>query len=288
MESPTAVGWECRRGFVPHANVIESESRWRPNDLRELWSYRELLYFLVWRDLKVRYKQTFLGAAWAILQPALAAALFALVFGVFAKLPSDGVPYLLFAYLGLLPWQLFAFALNESTQSVVQHQQLVKKVYFPRLFLPLTPIAGATVDFGVASVVLFVMMAAFGVLPGAKILVLPLLVLLVVTTALAVSVWLTALNVKYRDVRYAMPFLVQVWFFATPVVYSSSLIPAHLRPFWALNPMATVVDGFRWAVLDAPPPPPVAVGVGFLVVVVLLLSGLRYFRRVEATFADVV
>jgi lipopolysaccharide transport system permease protein len=276
------------RAVTLHASVIESQSGWRRDDLRELWDYRELLFFLVWRDLKVRYKQTLLGAGWAILQPALGAALFALVFGVFAKLPSDGVPYLLFAYLGLLPWQLFAFALNESTQSVVQHQQLVKKVYFPRLFLPLTPIVGAVVDFGVASVVLVAMMVFFGVSPGARVLALPLLVLAVVTTALAVSIWLTALNVKYRDVRYAMPFLVQVWFFATPVVYSSTLIPAHLRPFWALNPMATVVDGFRWAVLGAPPPPAVAVGVACLVVAVLLLGGLRYFRSAEATFADVV
>lgn len=271
-----------------HRVVIDSTGRWSGADLRELWHSRELLYFLVWRDLKVRYRQTALGALWAVLQPLLSAVIFTVVFGLFAKIPSEGLPYPLFAYVGMLPWQLFAFALTEATNSVVLHEKLIKKVYFPRLFLPLTPVIGAVADFAVASVVAVVLMLAYGVPLRASLLALPPLFAAALACAFAVSVWLAALNVKYRDVRYAVPFLVQVWFFATPVVYASSLIPAPLRPWWALNPMASVVDGFRWALLGAPPPPLAAAAVSAAVVVVLTGGGLAYFRRVEATVADLV
>lgn len=268
--------------------VIDSAERWGGGDLRELWQSRELLYFLVWRDLKVRYRQTALGALWAVLQPLLSAVVFTVVFGLFAKIPSDGVPYPLFAYVGMLPWQLFAFALSEATNSVVLHEKLIKKVYFPRLFLPLTPVFGAVVDFAVASVVAIVLMVSYSVQPQVSLVALPLLFAGALACAFAVSVWLAALNVKYRDVRYAVPFLVQVWFFATPIVYGSSLIPAPLRPWWALNPMASVVDGFRWALLGTAPPPLAAVAVSTAVVAALLAGGLAYFRSVEATVADLV
>jgi len=273
---------------VRRRTVIDSAGRWSGSDLQELWESRELLYFLVWRDLKVRYRQTALGALWAVLQPALSAVIFTVVFGLFAKIPSEGLPYPLFAYVGLLPWQLFAFALIEATNSVVLHEKLIKKVYFPRLFLPLTPVVGAVADFAIASVVGVGLMVSYGVRPRVSLLVLPALFIAALACAFAVSVWLAALNVKYRDVRYAVPFLVQVWFFATPIVYASSLIPPPLRPLWALNPMASVVDGFRWALLGASPPPMAAVAVSLVVVAVLLAGGLAYFRRVETTVADVV
>jgi lipopolysaccharide transport system permease protein len=270
------------------STVITAGGRRPLASLREVWQYRELLYFLVWRDLKVRYKQTVLGAFWAVLQPLASAVIFTVVFGMLVKVPSEGVPYPLFAYLGLLPWQLFAFALTESTSSVVVHERLLKKVYFPRLYLPLTPVLGAIVDFAVASVVAVALLVAYRVRLGAGLLALPLLIAAVLMCAFAVSVWLAALNVKYRDVRYAVPFLVQVWFFATPIVYSSSVIPAHLRPWWALNPMASIVDGFRWALLGTPLPQPSALLISAGVTLALLAGGLAYFSRVEATIADLV
>lgn len=268
--------------------VIEPVRGWTGGIAREAWEYRELLYFLVWRDLKVRYKQTAIGAAWAVLQPLLAAVLFTVVFSRFAGMPSDGSPYPLFAYAGLLPWQLFSYALTESTHSVVTHQQLIKKIYFPRIFLPLTPVVAALVDFAVASFVLAVLLLLFKVAVTWKLLVLPGAVAVAVLAAFSVAVWLAALNVKYRDVRYAVPFLAQVWFFATPIVYPSSVLPEKLRAVWALNPMASVVDIFRWAVLGSPPPPPSALGASSAVVLLLLAAGLRFFRAVEATIADVV
>jgi len=268
--------------------VIEPVRGWTGGIFREAWEYRELLYFLVWRDLKVRYKQTAIGAAWAVLQPLLAALLFTLVFGRFAGVPSDGLPYPLFAYAGLLPWQLFSYALTESTNSVVTHQQLIKKVFFPRIFLPLTPVLAALVDFAVAGAVMILLLAVFQVGVTWKVLVLPLAVAMAVVAAFSVAVWLAALNVKYRDVRYAVPFLVQVWFFATPIVYPSSLLPEQWRTVWALNPMASVVDTFRWALLGAPPPPLAALGASLAAVLLLLAAGLRFFRAVEATIADVV
>ncbi len=280
---------KAAEGAAPRAPlVIEPVRGWTGGILQEAWEYRELLYFLIWRDLKVRYKQTAIGVAWAILQPLLAAALFTVVFGRFAGVPSDGLPYPLFAYAGLLPWQLFSYALTESTNSVVTHQQLIKKVFFPRIFLPLTPVLAALVDFAVAGVVLVVLLAVFQVGVSWKILLLPLAVAMAMVVAFSVAVWLAALNVKYRDVRYAVPFLVQVWFFATPIVYPSRLVPERVRTVWALNPMASVVDVFRWALLGAPPPPLAALGTSLAAVLLVLAAGLRFFRSVETTIADVV
>jgi len=257
-------------------------------DLKALWEYRELLYFLVWRDIKVRYKQTALGAAWAVLQPVLTMLVFSVFFGRLAKVPSDGVPYPVFAYVALLPWQLFAFALTESSNSLVASQNLITKVYFPRLVIPISSVLAGLVDFGISFVVLLIMMLCYGIVPTAAIALLPLFLLLAITTALAVGLWLSALNVKYRDVRYTIPFLAQFWMFATPVAYPSSLVPASLRPFYGLNPMAGVVEGFRWALLGKTHAPGPLLWVSVAAVVVLLLAGLRYFRKMESTFADIV
>jgi len=257
-------------------------------NLKEVWDYRELLYFLVWRDVKVRYKQTVLGAAWAILQPVMTMVVFSIFFGRLAKVPSDGVPYPVFAFTALLPWQLFVFALTESSNSLVANQNLITKVYFPRLVVPIASLLGGLVDFAIAFLVLLALMLYYGIVPTRAVAVLPLFVLLAVVTALAVGLWLSTLNVKFRDVRYTIPFLTQLWMFATPVAYPSSLVPQPWRTWYGLNPMAGVVEGFRWALLGktASPGPMLSVSVG--VVILLLVGALIYFRRAEATFADVV
>ena len=256
--------------------------------LRELWNYRELLFILVWRDIKVRYKQTALGALWAILQPVLATVVFSIFFGRFAKVPSDGIPYPVFAYVGLLPWQLFAYALNESANSLVSNQNLIRKVYFPRLVIPLSAILAGLVDFAIAFVVLLGLFWKYHIVPSASLVVLPVFILLAVASALAMGLWLSALNVQYRDVRYTIPFLTQLWLFATPVVYPSSLVPAKWRALYGLNPMAGVVEGFRWALLGKAANPGPLVWVSAGMVVLLLLGGVIYFRRMESTFADIV
>lgn len=268
--------------------TIGPSRRWVPLDLGELWTYRELLYFLIWREVKVRYKQTALGAAWAIIQPFFTMVVFSVFFGRFGKMPSDGFPYPVFAYCALLPWQLFAFALTESSNSVVANQRLITKVYFPRLIIPLATIGVGLVDFAVASIVLAGMMAYYGIAPGAAIWSLPLWVAFTVVTALAAGLWLSALNVKYRDVRYTVTFLAQVWLFATPVAYSSSIVPPQWRPLYALNPMVGVIEGFRWALLGGGQPPGLMVAVSVGTVAILGVSGLFYFRRMERTFADLV
>jgi lipopolysaccharide transport system permease protein len=257
-------------------------------ELAELWAYRELLYFLTWRDVKVRYKQTLLGAAWAIIQPFFMMVVFSLFFGRLAGVPSDGIPYPVFTYCALLPWQLFAHALSESSNSLVASERLITKVYFPRLVVPIAAVFGGLVDFLFAFVVLLGMMAYYGMMPGIAILTLPFFILLAILTALGVGLWLSALNVKYRDVRYTIVFLTQFWFFITPVVYPSSLVPERWRVLYGINPMAGVVEGFRWALLGKAdsPGPMLAVSVG--VVILILVGGLYYFRRMEATFADVV
>jgi len=267
---------------------IRPPKGWASLGLRELWEYRELLYFLVWRDIKVRYKQTALGAAWAVIQPVFMMVVFSLFFGKLGGIPSDGIPYPVFVFCALLPWQLFAFALSESSNSLVGNQNLITKVYFPRLVVPISAVLGGLVDFGIAFVILLAMMAYFGILPGVAVLALPFFVLLAVTTALGVGLWLSALNVQYRDVRYTIGFLTQFWLFATPVAYPSSLVPERWRWLYGINPMAGVVEGFRWALLgkaDAPGPL-LAVSVG--VVILIFVSGLYYFRRMEETFADLV
>lgn len=256
--------------------------------LKELWEYRDLLYFLVWRDIKVRYKQTALGAAWAILQPLLATIVFSIFFGRLAKVPSDGIPYPVFAYVGFLPWQLFAYSLTESTNSLVTNQNLIRKVYFPRLLVPLSAVLAGLVDFAIAFMVLLALLLKYGIVPKASIVVLPVFLLLAVASALAVGLWLSALNVQYRDVRYTIPFLTQLWMFATPVVYPSSLIPARWRSLYGLNPMAGVVEGFRWAMLGKSGNPGLLIWVSAAVVVLMLIGGLIYFRRMESTFADIV
>jgi lipopolysaccharide transport system permease protein len=257
-------------------------------NLGEVWRYRELLYFLVWRDIKVRYKQTALGAAWAILQPVMTMVVFSIFFGRLAKVPSDGIPYPVFAFAALLPWQLFAFALTESSNSLVANQNLITKVYFPRLVVPIASVLAGLVDFAIAFAVLLGLMAFYGITPTRAVVVLPLFVLLAVATALAVGLWLSALNVKFRDVRYTIPFLTQLWMFATPVAYPSSLVPEPWRAWFGLNPMAGVVEGFRWALLGRSGGPGVLMWVSIVAVVALLLGGLVYFRRMETTFADIV
>lgn len=260
---------------------------WALLNLGQLWEFRELLWILVWRDLKVRYKQTALGAAWAVIQPFLTMVVFSVFFGRLAKVPSDGLPYPVFAFCALLPWQLFAYALNESGNSLVANRQLITKVYFPRLVIPLSAVLAGLVDFAIAFVVLLGMMAFYGIVPTVAIITLPLLVLLAIASALAAGLWLSALNVEYRDVRYTIPFLTQFWLFLTPIAYPSSLVPEALRPFYGLNPMAGVVEGFRWALLGSQPPGPM-LWVSVSTVLLLVVGGLKYFRRMEKTFADIV
>jgi lipopolysaccharide transport system permease protein len=268
--------------------IIRPPKGWASIGLKELWEYRELLYFLTWRDIKVRYKQTVLGAAWAIIQPFFMMVVFSLFFGQLGKMPSDGIPYPIFVYCALLPWQLFAHALSESSNSLVANERLITKVYFPRLVVPIAAVLGGLVDFAVAFVILLGMMFYYGITPGMAIFTLPLFILLAIMTALGVGLWLSALNVKYRDVRYTLTFIVQFWLFATPVAYSSSIVPASWRPLYGLNPMAGVVEGFRWALLGKAEGPGLLLGVSVAVVIAILIGGLYYFRRMENTFADIV
>lgn len=269
--------------------VIRPTRGWAALNLRELWDYRELLYFLIWRDVKIRYKQTAIGAGWVILQPLLTAVIFAVIFGHFVKLRTNGVPYLLLAYSALLPWLMFANAVASSTKSIVENQSLVTKVYVPRLLIPVAPVLAGLVDFAVGSVVLVAMMAWYGVVPPWQVVTLPFFLLFAVVTAIAITLWLSALNVKYRDVQYTVPFLVQAWFFITPVAYSALVFPLSVRPWIGVNPMAGVVQGFRWALFGNQI---AQVGhlmlLSFGVTLVLLVGGLEYFRRVERSFADVV
>ena len=271
----------------PHFSIRPSHG-WVSLKLKDIWEYRELLYFLVWRDIKVRYKQTVLGVAWAILQPILTMVVFSIFFGRLAKVPSDGIPYPLFAYCALVPWQLFANALTASGNSLVANQQLLTKVYFPRLVIPMSAVLAGLIDFGVSFLVLIGMMFYFGVVPTVAVLTLPLLIMLAIASALAVGLWLSALNVQYRDVQYTIPFLMQFWLFLTPIAYPSSLVPEKWRILYGLNPMAGVVEGFRWALLGKTNGIGSLIFVSALVVAILLFGGLVYFRRMERTFADVV
>lgn len=257
-------------------------------NLRELWAYRELLYFLVWRDVKVRYKQTALGASWAIIQPFLTMVVFSLFFGRLAGVPSDDIPYPIFSFAALVPWTFFANGLTQSANSLVGSQELLRKVYFPRLTIPIATVLSGGVDFALAFLVLLGMMWFYGMVPGlAMIWVLPLLGLALIA-ALGVGLWLSALNVQYRDVRYVVPFLVQIWLFATPIAYPSSLLDEPWRTIYAINPMVGVVEGFRWALLGTDTAPGPMIFVSLLASIALLLGGLYYFARMERTFADVV
>jgi lipopolysaccharide transport system permease protein len=259
-----------------------------PLNLRDLWGNRELLYFLIWGDLKLRYKQTALGATWAILQPLLTMIIFSIFFGRLARLPTDGIPYPLFVYTALVPWTYFSNAMNLASASLIRHEKVITKVYFPRLIVPMSAVAAGLVDLGISFVLLLGLLLYYGMMPTAAVVMLPLFVLLAVMTALAVSLWMSALNVQYRDVRYTLAFLTQVWLFLTPIVYSTTLIPENWRTIYGLNPMAGVVEGFRWSLLGSPHGPGPMLLVSVLMVTMLLIGGLYYFRRMEQTFADVV
>lgn len=268
--------------------VIEASSGWASLKLSELWEYRELLFFLTWRDVKVRYKQAVLGVAWAVIQPLMTMVVFSVIFGQVAKLPSEGIPYPIFSFVALLPWQLFSGTLTRASTSLVGNANLLSKVYFPRLVIPLSAIATGMVDFGISFVILLGLMVYYSIVPTLTILWLPFLVLFVLFTALAIGLWLSALNVQYRDVQHMIPFLVQTWMFVSPVAYSTGLIPkGPWRIVYGLNPLAGVIQGFRWALLGGNPPDELMVA-SVIMVVVLLVTGLFYFSRMERTFADVV
>ena len=256
--------------------------------LRELWEYRELLYFFVWRDVKIRYKQTAIGAAWALLQPFLTMLVFSLFFGRLAKLPANGLPYPIFFYCALLPWSYFASSLQNATNIIVEQQRLITKIYFPRLVLPISAVLSGLVDFAVAFGMLIVLMLYYHITPGSAVLLLPAFLLLALLTALGFGLWLSALNAIYRDVRYVVPFLIQFWMFASPVAYSTSLVPQRWRWIYGLNPMAGVIEGFRWALTGKGLPPGPLLAASACGVVLVLLGGLFYFRRMEGTVADIV
>ncbi len=252
-----------------------------------MWEYRELLYFLAWRDIKVRYKQTVLGATWAIIQPFFTMIVFSLFFGRLAKIPSDGIPYPLFSYAALVPWTFFANGLSQSSNSLVGGANLIKKVYFPRLVMPISGVVSGVIDFVLAFVVLLGMMLYYGIFPSLNIFWLPLLFLLSFITSLGVGFWFSAMNVQFRDVRYAVPFLTQFWLFATPIAYPSSLLSEPWRTLYGINPMVGVVEGFRWALLSTDTTPGPIIAVSTLVALAIMISGAYYFRRMEKTFADV-
>lgn len=268
--------------------VVQASRWWVPLELRELWAYHELLYFLIWRDIKVRYKQTALGAGWAIIQPFGTMVVFSIFFGHLARIPSAGVPYPIFAYSALVPWMYFANALTQSSNSLVEHERMITKVYFPRLIVPMATVLAGLVDFSLAFIILIGMMLYYGIVITTAICAVPFFVLLAIATVLGVGLWLSALNVQYRDVRYTVPFLIQFWLFATPVAYPSSLVPERWRALYGLNPMVGVIEGFRWALLGQAQAPGLLLGVSVVTVSSILVSGLYYFRRVERTFADVV
>ncbi len=260
----------------------------RALNLRDLWIYRELIYFLIWRDLKVRYKQTLLGASWAILQPLITMLVFDFIFGRVGKVPTEGLPYPLFSFAGLLPWGLFSTALNQGSRSLVSNQNMITKIYFPRLVLPLAAILAGLVDFAIAFLILIGLILYYGASLAPAFWALPLFTLLALATALGVALWLSALNVRYRDVNHALPFLTQLWLFLTPVAYSSSLISERWRLIYSLNPMAGVVNGFRWALFGVGEGPGIGLWLSVLVALILLISGLFYFRAMERTFADLI
>lgn len=274
--------------FAEPTVLIQARKNLFELDFTSIWAYRELLYFLVWRDLKVRYKQTLIGAGWVVIQPLMTMAIFTVIFGNFAKIPSDGLPYPIFSYAALLPWSLFSSSLNRGGESVVSNANLVTKIYFPRLILPLSAVLSPLADFAIAFVILVGMMIWFGIAPTVGILMLPIFVILAICTALAVGLWLAALNVRYRDVRYTIPFLIQIWMFASPVAYPVSLVPEKWRWLYSLNPMAGVIEGFRWALLGNQSPDFSVIAISATVVMALLAAGIVYFKQMERTFADEV
>lgn len=287
MNSPSIETRAISSDLPPLITIVPS-SGWVRLNLRELWNYRELLFFLIWRDLKVRYRQTALGVAWAILQPFLTMVVFSVFFGKLAGIPSDGIPYPIFVYAGLLPWQIFSHALTESSNSLVLNQQLITKVYFPRLTIPFSAVLAGLADFVFAFILFLGMMMYYGIVPTLAVITFPLFLLLAIATALAVGLWLSALNVQYRDVRYIIPFLTQFWLFVTPIAYSANLVPETWQIIYGLNPMVGVVNGFRWALLGYTTTQSSLLIVSIIVVAVLLIGGLEYFHRMEKTFADII
>lgn len=280
---------QITRAVASSVTIIEPSHGWVPVKLRELWEYREVLYFLVWRDIKVRYRQTMIGATWAIIQPFMTMVVFTVFFGRLAKIPSDGIPYPLFAFAALVPWSFFANGLTQGTNSLVASGQIITKVYFPRLLVPTARVLSGLLDLALAFSVLLAMMWWYGLRPRpASLLWLPALVLLALVTAVGISLWLSALNVRYRDIQHVVPFLVQLWLFATPIAYPSSLLAEHWRPFYALNPMVGVVEGFRWALLGSGTAPGPVLISSALAALVLLVTGTFFFRRIERTFADII
>ena len=268
--------------------LIEPSRGWVSLKLRDLWDYRELLYFLTWRDIKVRYKQTVLGASWAVIQPFFTMVVFSIFFGKLAGIPSDGIPYPIFSYAALVPWTFFANGVSQSANSLVGNAKLITKIYFPRLAIPIAPVLSGTVDFLLAFLVLLVMMLFYGIAPTINVVWLPLFFLLALATALGTGFWLSALNVQFRDVRHAVPFLLQAWMFATPIAYPSSLLDEPWRTLYGLNPMVGVVEGFRWALLGTETAPHPTIVLSSIVALALFIGGIFYFRRMEKTFADVV
>ena len=268
--------------------LIEPSNGWIPLKLHELWSYREIIYFLTWRDVRVRYKQTALGATWAVIQPLFTMLVFSLFFGRLAKMPSDGIPYPLFSLTALIPWTLFANGLAQSSNSLTANSNLISKVYFPRLVAPVSAVLPGAIDFCISLVLLLVLMPLYRVLPSGRILFLPFFLLLTLVISLGVGIWLSALNAEYRDVRHTIPFLTQLWMFATPIAYPASFLHGSWRILYALNPMVGVVEGFRWAVLGANSHPGSAILASVLLALFLLITGTFYFRRREKTFADII
>ena len=285
--SPVATRVSQESSVLPKF-VIQPSRGWGQLNLGELWAHRELVYFLIWRDIKVRYKQTALGASWAVLQPLLTMMIFSVFFGRLAKVPSDGVPYPLFSFVALVPWMFFANALTLSSNSLVHNANLLTKVYFPRLAIPIATVVGGVADFALGFLVMLGLIAWYGIMPTVNVVFLPFLLLLALVTSLGVSLWLAAVNVQFRDVRYTIPFLTQFWMFATPIAYPSSLLSEPWRTLYGLNPMVGVVEGFRWALLGVDTAPGPMVAASSVVAIVLLVSGAFYFRRMERTFADVV
>lgn len=266
---------------------IRPAKGWFHLGLKELWEYHELLFFLAWRDIKVRYKQTMLGATWAIIQPFCTMVVFSIFFGKLGKIPSDGIPYPIFSFVALVPWTFFASSLAQSSNSLVSSANLLKKIYFPRLIIPISAVSSHLIDFFFAFLVLLGMMVYYHVSPTPAVVWLPLFLLLALITSLGVGLWLSAMNIKYRDIKYTIPFLSQIWMFMTPIAYPSSLLPEPWRSLYGINPMAGVVEGFRWALLGSATHPGPMLIVSSLVSIIILFSGVLYFRKMERTFADI-
>ena len=290
IDAPAQQSKVSPRAFevAPPTTYIRATSGWAVPSLRDLWAYRELLYFLIWRDLKVHYKQTALGLAWVILQPVVATLIFTAIFGYFARIPSGDLPYPVFAFSGFLIWGYFSGVLSRSGTSLVNNAHLITKVYFPRLVVPLAGTLNGLIDLAVGVLVLALFMPFFGVVPSLTVLAMPVFVLLALVSGLGVSLWLSALDVKYRDVKHVLPFLVQVWMYASPIIYPSTMVPRKALPVYALNPMVGAVEGFRWALTGYGEPPVLAAVISGIVGLLLLASGVMFFRRIERTFADTI